>query len=360
MSITLPSFLQPTAPTLPGPQATSLPTWVAPLPANNPLAPTLPAATWAPGAGPWATPQVGGPGLATLGQLGQAWGNAQAWLGQVWAWAQQQLSLQPLVSSPQPSGAPLPHPQGGGQARFTVSSFNVLGSHHTAPGGLHADYDSGVERIQRAIQLVRARGVEVVGFQELEADQARTFQAVAGQEYGLYPGNQLPGRASLNSIAWRKEAFELVKASCVRMPTHKGSLREVPIVTLKDKRTGKEVIFINVHNAPGYHRGGAQQIWRDRAVAQQSALVQQLRQATGLPIVLTGDFNEKDTAFHKMAAVGMDAANAGPQHQAPRRMGLDWIFGSQGVAFRGFRREARVQRDRISDHAMILSEVFIG
>jgi hypothetical protein len=41
-------------------------------------------------------------------------------------------------------------------------------------------------------------------------------------------------------------------------------------------------------------------------------------------------------------------------------MGIDWIFGSAGVAFKGFFRERGALEKKVSDHGMILSQVRVG
>src|SRR5690349_12194944 len=51
---------------------------------------------------------------------------------------------------------------------FTVSTFNLLGSSHTPVGGRRAP---GTTRMVWANQLLAKHGVDVVGFQEMQADQ---------------------------------------------------------------------------------------------------------------------------------------------------------------------------------------------
>lgn len=264
----------------------------------------------------------------------------------------------PTPQPPQTPSNPSTPPSSKGKAEFVVSSFNILGSTHTAPGGDAKGYASGPARMHQAVALLRTRQVDVVGFQEMNADQAKEFREVAGQEFGLYPGNTLGGRGSLNSIAWRKEEFALVKAYTVQMPSHRGEMRHVPVVRLRNKETGQEAFFVNVHNAPGFHKGGAQQNWRDKATDMQVALINQLKRETGLPVILTGDMNEKLTYFNRMQReADMDAANQRPNDQPPKNMGIDWIFGSEGVKFKGFVRDASTKQRKISDHALIMSEV---
>lgn len=277
--------------------------------------------------------------LAAIGDL----------LGRLGAW------LLPPAAPVAPAPSPTAPTKGG--ARFVVSSYNILGSGHTVPGADAAEYASGPTRIRWAAELLRAKGVDVVGFQEMANDQAAAFVQAAGQDFGLFPGAGKGHLRSHNSIAWRKDTWDLVKASTVDMPSHKGRMQPSPIVRLRHKATGEEVVFTNFHNAPGYHIG-AQQHNRDRARALQVDLVNRLQRETGLPVIVTGDMNEKDVYFRDMTTrAGMTAANQGPRGQAPKHMAIDWIFGSAGVRFRNYLRERGPLGRKISDHAMLLSEV---
>lgn len=139
-----------------------------------------------------------------------------------------------------------------------------------------------------------------------------------------------------------------------------GRPQPTPVVRLRHKVTGRECWFINVHNAPGYHIG-QQQATRDRALALQAELIEKLRRETGLPVILTGDMNDKVPYRDGIAKqADMHAANDpnGPR-PAPASF-VDWIFGSADVAFSRWRRDASSVQRRISDHGMLASEVRLG
>jgi endonuclease/exonuclease/phosphatase family metal-dependent hydrolase len=138
-----------------------------------------------------------------------------------------------------------------------------------------------------------------------------------------------------------------------------GRQQPTPLVRLRNKETGQEVYVMNVHNAPGYHKGGTQQKWRDLAVNKQVALINELKQKTGLPVIVTGDMNDKAIAFTRMTKeAGLKAANA-PNGRMPKHMSLDWIFGSKSVDFSGFKRLAKGVVGRITDHGVLVSKVHI-
>jgi endonuclease/exonuclease/phosphatase family metal-dependent hydrolase len=272
--------------------------------------------------------------------------------------------LLPTATPSTPTKPPKPQPPTPGSAKgdtdFVLSSFNVLGSSHTAPGGDKASWASGVERIRMVANVLKEKKMDVVGFQELHDDQANEFKKVAGDDYGLYPGSIKKAFGSDNSIAWRKDTWDLVDAKLLDMPSHKGRNQPSPLVRLRNKETGQEVYFLNIHNAPGYHIGGAQQANRDRATAIQTQLINDLKAKTNLPVIVTGDFNDKQKAFDVMTKqAGLHAANQTPAGTAPKLMTLDWIFGSKQVDFSNYTRLAKGIVGRITDHGVLMSKVHI-
>ncbi len=110
----------------------------------------------------------------------------------------------------EPTPSPLP-------TTFTISSLNVLGHGHTAPGGNRPGWADSAKRMQWQVELLRSHDVDVVGFQELQAPQYDEFTELTAAEWGMYPGNV--SRAQLrNSIAWRLDTWELVSASWILVP----------------------------------------------------------------------------------------------------------------------------------------------
>ena len=93
---------------------------------------------------------------------------------------------------------------------FQLSSFNLLGAAHTAPGGNKPDFASGTQRMVWATQILDEEGVDVVGFQEMEQPQYEKFMALRGSSFGIYPGAEVDNPAMSNSIARRKANWSLV------------------------------------------------------------------------------------------------------------------------------------------------------
>jgi endonuclease/exonuclease/phosphatase family metal-dependent hydrolase len=281
--------------------------------------------------------------------------DPQAWsLGQSFQHLLQ--SVQHFLSTLFAPPAPLIPPPSKGATRFTLSSFNILGSTHTAPGGDAKGYASGVTRIRWAAQLLEQKHVDVVGFQEMNNDQAREFKRVAGDTYGLFPGESKQSMMSQNSLAWRKDQWDFVNGSTVKVRSHKGNMWPVPVVRLRNKQTGQEAYFCNFHNAPGFSKG-LQQGNRDEATTQEVALINRLKRS-GLPVIVTGDMNEKENYHRRLSQeAAMHSANELPNGRLPKQVGIDWMFGSEGVAFKGYDRERGAFERKISDHGMVASQV---
>jgi endonuclease/exonuclease/phosphatase family metal-dependent hydrolase len=243
---------------------------------------------------------------------------------------------------------------------FRVSSFNVLGASHTAHSGNKPGYRSGPQRMAGALGLVRAFGVDVVGFQEFESTQFGAFNRMTGGSWGVYPGLQLGRNSVRNSIAWKRDVWTAVSTQSIAIPYFHGNRVRMPYVLLEHNATGRKVWFINVHNPASTKNHPGNERWRDVATALEASLVNRLHAQTGFPVILTGDFNERSEAFCKLTSRSpVRAANGGStggRCYPPRAHGIDWIFGTEDVAFSnyGFRRSG------VSDHPIISSTVTVS
>ena len=179
----------------------------------------------------------------------------------------------------------------------------MLGSSHTPAGGRRA---VGTTRIVWANQLLNKHGVDVVGFQEMQADQSTKFMQVTSKpdaatgvpipSWGVFPGLTMLRRDSENSIAWRLSRFDLVDATTFTIPYFDGNPRSMPLVLLREKATGMLVYVANVHNPADTARYRNQQKWRTIAKGVEAALQRRLT-PTGIPRLFTGDMNERATFF---------------------------------------------------------------
>lgn len=234
-----------------------------------------------------------------------------------------------------------------------VATFNVLGDSHTGPGGNKPGFPDAGPRMDMTIAMLRNNGIDVVGFQEFEASQLGMFSARAG-EYSLYPGLSLGTKSVRFNIAWRSSMFRLVEAHSLSIPYAGGSRIEMPVVLLESTLTGRRAWFANFHNPADTPNLGNNARWRAEAAGIEIAHLTALHQEEGLPVIATGDYNEREEIFCRFTAGGVFTAAAGGSSGGgcapPPSMQVDWIFGSTGVAFDGY---AVTHAGNASDHALV-------
>jgi endonuclease/exonuclease/phosphatase family metal-dependent hydrolase len=250
-----------------------------------------------------------------------------------------------------------------GPTTFRVSSFNILGYDHTAPGGKHAKkgYADGAVRMKYAVQLLKSNRVDVVGLQELQPQQYDKWVKKASAQYDIFPGAIDTVGFLRNSIAWRKDKFRLVTTSWIKLPYFHGDVLRMPVVLLQSLQTGQQVYFMNFQN-PADVRGNADK-WRRIGQRFQIGLANLLKSSNGLPVVWTGDMNARKQVFCRVTKqAGMVAANGGYRTptscQTPKAMVVDWIFGS-GVQFSGYVQDRSRKVRRTTDHHMLRADVTV-
>jgi endonuclease/exonuclease/phosphatase family metal-dependent hydrolase len=249
-----------------------------------------------------------------------------------------------------------------GPTSFRVSSFNILGYDHTAGGrGSKKGYADGTLRMKWASQLIKSHAVDVVGLQEFQPPQYDKWVKKASAQYDIFPGYIDTVGFLRNSIAWRKDKFQLVSSSWLKLPYFHGEVLRMPVVLLQSLQTGQQIYFMNFQN-PADVRGNAQK-WRLIGQRLQIALVNQLRASNNLPIVWTGDFNAKQQAFCRVTKqAGMVSASGGYRSdttcQPPPGMVVDWIFGSQ-VQFSNFVADRSNKVIRTTDHHMLVTDALV-
>jgi endonuclease/exonuclease/phosphatase family metal-dependent hydrolase len=250
-----------------------------------------------------------------------------------------------------------------GPTSFRVSSFNILGYDHTAPGGSKhkKGYADGAVRMKWAAQLIKSKGVDVVGLQEFQPQQYAKWVKKASSQYDIFPGYLDTVGFLRNSIAWRKDKFRLVSTSWIKLPYFHGDVLRMPVVLLQSLQTGQQIYFMNFQN-PADVRGNAQK-WRLIGQRLQIGLVNLLKTSNGLPIVWTGDMNARQQVFCRVTKqAGMVSASGGYRSattcQPPRRMVVDWIFGSQ-VQFSNYVQDRSKKVVRTTDHHMLLTDALV-
>jgi endonuclease/exonuclease/phosphatase family metal-dependent hydrolase len=249
----------------------------------------------------------------------------------------------------EPSEPPEPaEPVPGDPFSFRVATFNILGSQHTRGSRRYA---SGTTRAGFVADLVTSRGIDVIGMQEVQDDQLAVLQRrLPG--YGIWPAQSLGGNGQRLQLAWRTDLFEFVEGRSFDT-TFDHQRRPIPYVLLRHRETGAESWHMVIHNSPRDQEGD-----RDAATGVEIGVINQLR-ATGTPVFVTGDMNEKEEWFCRVGSeTGLAAANGGSTSGGcvlpPRPLRIDWIMGGGGseggLAWSGYVRDTSELVQRTSDH----------
>lgn len=247
----------------------------------------------------------------------------------------------------------------GGSYSFQLSAFNILGSNHTRPGGTARGYAPGRIRAEWAARAVIDRGLDIVGWSEIQADQYDAMMRATGGAFEGWPGHAHGSKGVPASLMWRTSMFEAVDRLIVTIP-FMGQQRPMPLVQLRERTTGREFFVMNVHNAPQ-----GRQAERDAALNRELPVLAQLRKESGLPVFLVGDFNEKASLFCKVTSrTDLRAANGGSSGGSCSppggRLRVDWIFGSPDATMTGYRDEQGADIRRITDHALLWTDVTVN
>lgn len=243
---------------------------------------------------------------------------------------------------------------------FRTASFNLLGYGHTKDGA-RPRFEDGITRTGYAVRLLDKRAIDVVGFQEFQNEQHKRFFEIVGSSWAAYPGDQLSKAAMHNSIAWRTAEWELVEARSIPIVYAHGAWIKMPFVLLRHKESGRLVWFANFHNA--YGRTAAAQRYRDQARNLQIGLANKLWES-GVPLVLTGDMNERESYFCPMTSLApMKSAAGGSKDNAPcsppADMRIDQIFGSRFVKFANYKAARSKLIRKTTDHPLVYADVSV-
>jgi hypothetical protein len=245
---------------------------------------------------------------------------------------------------------------------FRMASFNALGSSHTKRGTHRRQKASGPARTARAGQYVLDNNIDLVGFQEMQADQRSAFMGATDGRYALYPGNELRSMDGENSIAYRLDTWELVKADTISIPYFGGHPRNMPVIMLKNKQTGITAYFTNFHNPADTQEFGNQGRWRAIAQDRETQLFGELKD-NGYPVFVTGDMNERESWFCAVSGPGalVSAAETvfGRNGCSVPGFRIDWIAGSQGVVFSNYHEDDSGVVSWMTDHSVMITDATI-
>lgn len=261
---------------------------------------------------------------------------------------------------PKPSVKPTPTVEPPPELDFNLTTFNVLGANHTGRHGNHPGYVAASRRIHGAAALLGKHRSDVIGFQELQGSQLAFLQRHTNLDF--YPGFSRGHLGAENSIGWRHDSWVPVEKHVVRIPYFNGGAREMPFVRLRNIKTGIEAWFANFHNPAETARFHHQGRFRVRATQIEAKLANRLM-ATGLPVFITGDMNERAPYFCRLTAhAPMVAARGGTNNggcRPGRPRAVDWIFGSQGVSFTHYDEDRSRLVHFTTDHPVVTAGVHL-
>ncbi len=270
------------------------------------------------------------------------------------------LALVLLAFAPsQTSGATAQRQDEPDYAASHVATFNVLGDSHTRKGKKKS-MGTGVERMGRTVKIIDQRGFDLVGFQEMQRVQVQEFLRLRTTDWGIYPGLVLRAQDGENTIAWKRSVWTLVSVATQTIPYFDGKTREMPILLLQHNASGQQVYVMNVHNPSTDKKNGNHDKWRQLAMDLQIAKIRELRSTTKLPLILTGDMNEREEAFCQFgqlgklrAANGVGVATLKRGCTPPPSMQIDWIFGTKDIVFTDYKVWDTPRIQRTTDHPVV-------
>ena len=243
---------------------------------------------------------------------------------------------------------------------FTVASFNVLGHSHTVTGGNHARFADSSTRMGWTLSGLASAGVDLVGLQEVQPQNLGSLQARGGGTWSVWPGNALGRWGMANSIAWRKDTFEMLRGETMDIPYFGGQPRMQPYILLRHLKTGQKLWVASFHNPANHGATAANTRYRRIATGREIALANTLARS-GWPVFFTGDFNDRAEVFCPVTAgTDLKAANGGSTGAAcspPDRMPVDWIFGSETISFTSYAAIEGGVIGRASDHPLVVADV---
>jgi endonuclease/exonuclease/phosphatase family metal-dependent hydrolase len=133
-------------------------------------------------------------------------------------------------------------------------------------------------------------------------------------------------------------------------------------VLLEHLASGGRIAVGSFHNPAETARFHRQGVFRAAATRAEIRLAHRYARL-GIPLLITGDMNERDIYFCRLTgATGMHASAGGStagRCRPPRNngMGIDWVFGSPDVQFIGHTVDDTPRRTRVSDHPIVVAEV---
>ncbi|MBV9830649.1 MAG: endonuclease/exonuclease/phosphatase family protein [Marmoricola sp.] len=233
----------------------------------------------------------------------------------------------------------------------------MLGASHTP----NSRYPAYTTRTPKALAFLKSHNVDVVGVQEFESRQADLL--LQDPTYHAYFGAFRGGKDDTrNAILWRDSTMEFISGETLPIQYFNGSIIQIPVVLLRQRSTGRTAYFMNTHNPASNVFGyGNQSSYRTYDLGVEKDKIVELR-ATGRPVIMTGDFNDRQPAFCAMTANKLTISpNSIPSMSCayPSQSSIDWIFGAGQVRFSSYSYDTTAKAQHVTDHPVILSRAHL-
>lgn len=248
--------------------------------------------------------------------------------------------------------------QPAGSTTFRIASFNLLGAAHTdGDRPKRRGWANSAERLAWTRQILDSQRIDLVGFQEMHAAQAKAW-VKDNPDWTTWPALKKGAVTGHNSVSWRADEFRPIQARLVDIPYFKGARQRVPYVLLEHIASGQRLWLHNVHNPANI--GGDHQQWRDEGFRVSIDLVNRLRQEhPNVPVFMTGDMNDRQKFFcptvGQSELVSASGGEATPTScTPPRGMGIDWLMGTAPNKFTDYRVLRTPKIKKTSDHPLVV------
>lgn len=225
---------------------------------------------------------------------------------------------------------------------YELATFNILGANHHRGAPWRT-------RLTATKRLLAKHGVDVAALQEVHPPQSNALPALVGGTYARYYTAKSPD----NQLLWRRDMFTLdrTRSRMLPVPYFGGHPKPMPMVRLVHKATGRGAWYIGVHNPADVH--GPAAAFRARAVQLELQAARAATAATGEPVYLLGDMNDKQR-FATMIRGKLRSA------MVPGYTGIDWITQTgDGTAGRAVVDDSPLV-DLASDHPFVVARVATG
>ena len=186
-------------------------------------------------------------------------------------------------------------------------------------------------RRERIAGLIRSEAVDLLGTQEVLANQFDDLQALLPGYRAVGVGREDGARAGeFNAVFFRSDRFELLDSGVFWLseepetPGSKGwdgACERLATWTVLRDKSGRELLFINTHLDHVVEQA------RREGVALLLRRIETLRD--GRPVILTGDFNAEPSS-PVIAHVVADGTLRSAWETAPERHGTAWSFSDFG------------------------------